>query len=145
MIERINITDKYRLMRLRGNEFKAYIQGVKQSYPDNPVISIPALIDADEINAADFELISDYMYQIGELYDDFCVWLARKRKAKGSTSLRGTALNVFVAAREKYKTIEEIYLEIDNENELRKIDKVLNKFENHLKSLPPEELKTLWI
>jgi hypothetical protein len=143
MIERINITDKYRLMRLHGNEFEAYIQGVKQSYPEHPVISIPALID-DEINAADFEVIREYMYQIGELYDEFCVWLARKCKAKGSSSLRGTALDVFVDAREKYKKIEGIFLEIDNENELRKIDKVLINFENHLKSLPPEELKTLW-
>jgi hypothetical protein len=30
MIERINITEKYKEMRLHGNEFKAYIEGVKQ-------------------------------------------------------------------------------------------------------------------
>jgi hypothetical protein len=145
MIERINIKDKYRLMRLHGNEFEAYIQGVKQSYPDDPVISIPAFIDADEINNADFEVMRNYMYDIGELYDDFCLWLARKCKAKGSSSLRGTALDVFVAARERYKKIEGIYYEIYMENEFRSIDKEVEKLDNVLKTIPPEELKRLWI
>jgi hypothetical protein len=145
MIERINITDKYKEMRLHGNEFKANIDGVKKSYPDDPVISIPAFIDEDEINNSDFEVMRDYMYEIGALYDDFCVWLARKCKAKGSTSLRGTALDVFVAARERYKKIEGIYYEIYMENEFKSIDKELEKLDNVLKNIPPEELKTLWI
>jgi hypothetical protein len=143
MIERIDMKKKYKEMCCLRNELEAYICGVSKSFPDDPVISIPALIDEEKINSADYYCMREDMRKIGWLYDDFCLWLARKCKA--DHSWRDASLKCLIEAHDKFKKTEEIFMEIDCENEFRSIDKEVEKLDNVLKNIPSEELKTLWI